>query len=206
MFIAVGGCRHTGTQQHAAPASSSSAERPPAERADAAVPSRIDYVIAASESRLTFVVKDSIRSHSGAFRNFSGKISVPNGRASEATVEVDIDLASLMTDDEQLTKLLKSSEVFDVRRYPWARFRSTSVTSGGPLGATNTVHGDLELHGLTRAIAIPGTVHVRAADVYVDAEFSLQRRDFGLRLPGKREALVEDAVTLSLVVVAEPVH
>jgi polyisoprenoid-binding protein YceI len=100
---------------------------------------------------------------------------------------------------------LKSPAFFEVAKYPVARFVSTSVKSGGEGGATNTVIGELELHGVKKSIDIPVSLHVRPNGVDVDAEFVIRWKDFDLIVPSKYRAKLANDVVISVLVVAEPV-
>jgi polyisoprenoid-binding protein YceI len=114
--------------------------------------------------------------HEGSIGKFSGAIAVSNRSPGQSSVSVDLDMTSLQTDDPKLATQLKSSDFLDCAKYPSVRFVSTSVRSGGELGATDTVTGTLELHGIKRSIDVPATIHVRANGVDVDAELTLHRK------------------------------
>ncbi len=211
LLVTNGGCSHSTTRDRDRPSASSLAPQPSARKPSTpaeSAPSVVKYAFSSTsgESTLTFLVGGGALKHGGAFATFSGAIDVTDGSAMRASVSVDIDLASLRTDDDKLTKALKSPQFLNIQRYPQSHFRSTSVESGGALAATNTVLGSLELHGVTHAIGIPGTIHVRPDSVDVDAEFTLRRRDFDLHFVGARDGLVDDAIVVSLVVVAYPVR
>jgi polyisoprenoid-binding protein YceI len=161
------------------------------------------YAFAASgEARIKITVSDSAGKHEGLFRSFNGTVRVANGSIRETQIVVDVDLSSLQLEDGTLDARLKSGTVANARRDRHARFVSTSIERGGEQGATDTVKGNLELLGITRAIEIPSTVHVRGSDVDLDGEFTLSRKAFGLSLPGKYDAAVADEVTVSLVIAA----
>jgi polyisoprenoid-binding protein YceI len=211
LLVTNGSCRHSSSQNQARPSASSPAPQPsartpsaPAELARGTV--NYAFSSASGESTLTFLVGGGALKHGGSFATFRGAINVTDGSAMRASVSVDIDLGSVRTDDEKLTAALKSKRFLNIERYPQSHFRSTSVESGGALGATNTVLGSLELHGVTHAIEIPGTIHVRPDGVDVDAEFTLRRRDFDLNFAGARDGLLNDAIVVSLVVVAYPMR
>jgi polyisoprenoid-binding protein YceI len=208
--LGVAGCGRASEKKSAVLRASSSAAgaSPGPSNAVAEPPPRsVSYAFssASGESAISFQATGAAGPRSGSFATFSGTITVPNGALQQASVTVDIDLASLRTEDPKLTAELSSSRFLDVARYPHAHFSSTSVESGGALGATNTVKGSLELHGITRSIEIPGTLHVRLNGVDVDAEFPVKRHDFGLRFAGKRDASISDEIIVSLTVVAYPV-
>ena len=158
---------------------------------------------ASADSTIQFVAADSTRNYAGSIRAFRGTVLVAHGRSREASVSVEIDVASLQMNDTGLETLLKSASFLDVHSFPRARFVSTSVAPGGVQGATDTLKGTLELHGVTRPIEIPSTIHVGPSGVYLDAELRLSRTAFGLILPTNYQAAVNDEVVISLLIAAK---
>jgi polyisoprenoid-binding protein YceI len=201
------GCTKKTRNLSAPPASSlAPAASPPASGA-ASVPTTIKYTFASTgETTLKFVGADLTGSHEGTIGVFSGAIVVSNSDPEQASVSVELELDSLHAADPKLESTLKSAEFLNVAAYPRAHFVSTSVVQGGEFGATDTIKGGLELHGVTRPIEIPATLHVRPNGVDVDAELTIHRKDFGLKFAGKRDALVKDEIVVSLTVVASPVE
>lgn len=157
---------------------------------------------ASGESTIEFVAVDAEGKHAGAFRAFRGTVLVEDGSARRASVSVDIELDSLQMDDAKLGAALKSNRFLNVHGFPQARFVSTSIERGGEQGATDTVKGNLEMHGVTRPIAIPSTIHLRPSGVYLDAQFTLSRGAFELGLPGDHDRGVRDEVVVSLLIAA----
>jgi len=116
----------------------------------------------------------------------------------KSQVTAEIDTASLFADQEKLTGHLKSGDFFDVEKHPKARFTSTSIKTGGENGASHTVTGNLELHGVTKSISFPANIKTADGSVDVDAEFAINRKDFGLVYPGKPDDLIKDEVLIKL--------
>ena len=79
---------------------------------------------------------------------------------------------------------------------------NTSAT-GGAGGATDTVTGDLELHGEKKSISFPATITVTADGVSGTAEFSINRKDFKIVYPGKPDDLIKDDVAIKLAIRAK---
>lgn len=109
---------------------------------------------------------------------------------------MEIEAASVGTDTDKLTEHLKSPDFFDVAKFPQIRFVSTGIASVAP-GQYN-VTGNLEFHGVKKAITFPATVAVTANEVKVKSEFSLNRQEFGLVYPGMRDDLIRDEVLIKL--------
>jgi len=103
-----------------------------------------------------------------------------------------------MTDEEQLTGHLKTADFFDVAKYPKATFISTKIEPGTANGATHMVTGNFDLHGVKKSISFPATIQVAPDSVSINAEFSVNRKDFGINYPGKADDLIRDAVVIKL--------
>ena len=148
-------------------------------------------------------------SHSCKFSNWSGFAELEDGNAVGGSLAFRVDMSGIVADFEKpndwskkLEGHLKSAEFFDVARFATAEFSSTEITAGGEGGATHTIAGKLSLHGVTKDVTFPATVAVDAAAKTVSgtAEFSINRKDFGIEYPGKPDDLIRDGVVLKIVV------
>lgn len=154
-------------------------------------------------SKIEFVGAKVTGKHEGSFKTFAGTVQLVEGDPLKSQVSVEIDAASLVSDAERLTGHLKSPDFFDVARFPKAKFASTAVKAGGEKGATHTVTGNLELHGVTKSVSFPASLKVTGDAVDVDAEFAINRKDFGLVYPGKPDDLIKDDVLIKLTIRAK---
>src|SRR5690606_4136447 len=116
----------------------------------------------------------------------------------QSTVKVEIDMGSVQVEPEKLEGHLKSPDFFDVEKHPKATFESTAVKAGGAGGATHTVTGNLTLHGVTRSISFPASIQVNGDTITVNAEFAINRKDFGIVYPGMPDDLIKDDVLIQL--------
>ncbi len=150
-------------------------------------------------TRIEFVGAKLTESHDGSFGAFTGNVEL-DPRGATGSVSVDIDTASVRTPIEKLTGHLKSPDFFDAARFPRATFASTAVTQGGAGGATHTVTGNFTLHGVTKSISFPARITATDAAIEASAEFSINRKDFGIVYPGMPDNLIRDDVLLRLTV------
>ncbi len=134
------------------------------------------------------------KDHPGGFKVLSGWANTADGQLTGGKVEID--LSSVFTDSEKLTKHLMDPDFFDVGVYPTATFEISGVEAGGAGGAggSSTVVGTLDLHGVRKELRFPATVTVTDGRASVAAEFTLMRKDFGITYPGKAEDLIRDEV------------
>lgn len=155
------------------------------------------YSITPENSKVEFVGSKVTGSHNGSFGKFSGTIDYL-GSPEKSRVSITIDVNSLTADDPKLTTHLKSPDFFDVAKYPQATFQSTEMKAGGDKGATHTVTGNLQLHGVTKSITFPATIAVTPGAITVDSTFAINRKDFGVNYAGAANNLIRDDVVLKL--------
>ncbi len=155
--------------------------------------------LTAENSKVEFTGSKVTGKHDGGFKVFTGTIDLVNAKPEESSVAVDIDVNSVFVDDEKLAGHLKSADFFDVEKFPKASFKSTKIVPDTAKGAGNyTVTGDFTLHGQTKAITFPAKITVNDAEVAVEAEFSINRKDFGIVYAGKADDLIRDDVVIRL--------
>jgi polyisoprenoid-binding protein YceI len=157
-----------------------------------------NYAFSQAGSSVEFVGAKVTKKHDGKIGTFSGVVQLIENDPTKSSVRVELDLDSLSADDPKLTKHLKSPDFFDVAKFPKASFQSTSITPGGENGATHTVTGNLDLHGVKKQISFPAKIKANAENVKVEAEFAINRKDFGINYPGMADDLIKDEVLILL--------
>ncbi len=155
------------------------------------------YTISPDTSKIEFVGSKVTGSHNGSFAKFSGTIDLV-GQPEKSRVNITIDVDSVATDTPKVTEHLKTADFFDVAKFPQATFVSTEIKPGGDKGATHTVTGNLQLHGVTKSISFPATIVVSPGVVTVESTFAINRKDFGINYAGAADYLIRDEVVLSL--------
>jgi len=105
--------------------------------------------ISPDNSKVEFIGAKVTQSHEGSFKNFSGTVDLVADKPENSRVTVEIDMASVETDTERLTGHLKSADFFDVAKYPKSVFTTTEIKPGGEGGATHTITGNFDLHGVS---------------------------------------------------------
>jgi polyisoprenoid-binding protein YceI len=142
------------------------------------------YEIDLAHSYAGFSVRHLVISNTkGSFTDFSGMIKYDEEDIRNSTAEVMIRTASIDTDNEDRDKHLKSTDFFDVEKFPEISFKSTKVekTEDG-----NILHGNLTMRGVTKEIAIPFEILGKAKDpwgndrIAFEGHTKLDRKDFGI--------------------------
>ncbi|MEO8572977.1 MAG: YceI family protein [Pyrinomonadaceae bacterium] len=155
--------------------------------------------VTTENSKVLFTGSKVTGKHEGGFNQFSGSIDLVNGKAEESSVKIDIEASSVFTDTDALTKHLQTGDFFEVEKYPRASFTSTKIVPDTAKGENNyTVTGDLELRGVNKSVTFPATITVTPADVSVNSEFAISRKDFGIVYAGKADDLIRDDVVIKL--------
>jgi polyisoprenoid-binding protein YceI len=138
-----------------------------------------------SHSAIHFSVRHMVVSKTrGRFAKWTGKLEFDPEEPSTAKVEVEIDPTSIDTGDAQRDAHLRSSDFFDVEKFPKATFTSTRVTDKG--SGRLSIDGNLSLRGVTRPVTLDTTYEGAGKDpwggerVGFSATTAVTRGDFGV--------------------------
>jgi len=148
----------------------------------------------APDAEVGFIGSKVTGSHEGAFKTVKGRVVVPEDNLEQAVIEIVIDTASITTDDPKLTGHLKGDDFFAVATFPQATFKSTGLSASD--GGGYTVSGDLTMHGVTKSISFPAAISTEGDTLKTNAEFSINRKDFGIVYKGKPDDLIRDEVVI----------
>jgi polyisoprenoid-binding protein YceI len=122
------------------------------------------------------------------FNNVEGTLEFDPADPARASVMVTIPLGSMSTGVPDLNDDFRSSDFFDLAKFPAATFKSRKVEKGA---APNTlrVAGELSVHGITKPVALDVTINKIGTNprnnvptVGFEAMATLKRSDFGLGL------------------------
>lgn len=151
----------------------------------------------AASSSLGFVGAKLTGDHKGSFATLEGDVVLAGDKPASLRLSVKTD--SVTSDDERLTGHLKSPDFFDVEKFPKASFTSTAIAEkAGDGGVTHEISGELDLHGVKKAITFPAKLKVESTAASGEAEFTINRKDFGIVYAGMPDDLIKDEVLLKL--------
>jgi polyisoprenoid-binding protein YceI len=128
-------------------------------------------------SEITFRATSRLMNADGRFSRFSGDVVVDPAALTSARISLTIDAASLDTGIEMRDKHLRSTDFFEVERFPTVTFQSVRVEAAGRRA---TVVGRLTLHGVTREIAVPIDVHIANTALVASGEFIVNRGEYAI--------------------------
>jgi polyisoprenoid-binding protein YceI len=99
-----------------------------------------------------FRIRHFVSKVEGRFRDFEGTIALDRQNPSASKVDLTIQTASVDTAVENRDKDLRSSNFFDVEKFPTMTFKSTKIEPRG--GDTYEVTGDLTIKGVTKPVTL----------------------------------------------------
>lgn len=173
--------------------------------AAAATPAGVAVPIDTAASRIEWTAAKVTRTHQGGFREFSGVVYLDGGVVTGA--DVTAQTASIYADVPRLTEHLKTDDFFDAAVNPQVRFLITELTevsssdTAATAGATHYAAGSLTMHGQTSQVSFPVTLATSGGVVTADADFIIDRRDWGLMWTGAPDDLVRNEVRIRLHIV-----
>jgi len=155
------------------------------------------------ESEINFVGSKVTGSHDGGFKTFTGSFTVADGELVGTGHQVEIDMNSIWSDNDNLTGHLKNEDFFDVEKHPTSSFVLTGLEATDEAGKYR-VSGNFTLIGNTRNLTFPATATVDGEIVSVHAKFDINRKDWGVVYAGKADDLIRDEVVIELNLIAAP--
>ncbi len=135
----------------------------------------------------------------GRFNGISGTLDLDESKPAEAKLAIEIDPATIDTNNKAREDHLRGPDFFSVKEFPKISFASTKVAKSGD---GYDVSGELSLHGQKKSISFhaqkTGSSDIAVAGgprVGFFAETKLKRSEFGL---DKYTDMIGDEVTLTL--------
>ena len=134
--------------------------------------------VLADQSTLTFAYKQMGVPMEGKFRKFSARIAFDPSKATDASAQLEVDLASIDTGFSDGDKEVLGKQWFNASTYPAARFVSTSVKR--QIGSHYEVAGKLTLKGKTQNVSAPFSFRRDGTKGIFDGAFTLKRLDYAI--------------------------
>ncbi|MEP7027249.1 MAG: YceI family protein [Candidatus Eisenbacteria bacterium] len=161
-----------------------------------------------SHSRVGFSVRHFFTPVRGEFKNVSGTVVLDQANLNATQVNVEIETASINTNNDRRDDDLRSANFFEADKNPKITFVSKSVDMKGTKG---TMTGELTMHGVTKPLTLnveiggfgkmgPGTV------AGFTASGTLDRKEYGItwnRTLDQGALMLGDDVTLEISVEAK---
>jgi polyisoprenoid-binding protein YceI len=153
-----------------------------ASAAGAAATSVPTYALDAAKSTLEFAFVQAGAQNKGRFPKVAVNISFADDNLAASHLEVTVDVAALDTGDKERDDTLREEDLFDVAKFPQARFAATQITKTA--AGAYEASGSLLLRGVTRALRVPFTLKSATEQgrpvLYMTGKTLIKRLDFGV--------------------------
>ncbi len=143
-----------------------------------------DFSIDPTHSFIEFTISHlGISLLKGRFNDISGDFSYDPDNPKAAKINVLVQTASIDSNHAERDKHLRDKKFLHVKKYPEARFATTSFSGDGKTG---TLMGKLTLHGVTRDVTIPVTYLGAGNDPWggyrrgFSGSLEIRRSDYGI--------------------------
>ena len=163
------------------------------------------YAIDTTHSSVDFSIRHLVIAKvRGRFTQFKGLIELDPDDLSKSKVSVEIEAASISTNEDKRDAHLRSADFFDVENFPLITFTSKQVEADGN---DLRVTGALTMRGVTRDVVLAVESLGATKDpwgnerVAFAAKTAIDRKEFGLRWNQVLEAggfMVGDKVEIGL--------
>ena len=145
------------------------------------------WLLDPAHSELTFKIKHLMISNvSGAFKNFSVKMETEGMDFSKANINLIGEMNSISTNNEQRDVHLRSSDFFEVEKYPQLKFTSTRIEQTDD--ESFNLHGNLTMKGVTKPVKLHMEFNGIVKDPYGQEKAGflvigkIKRSDWGINL------------------------
>ena len=162
----------------------------------------IRYAADPGTSRLEFSGVQAGAEFKGVFHKFTATINFAPDALTDARFDVEIDLNSLDTMDEDRDSTMRGADIFDVAHFPTAHYvtRSFIKTTSG-----YTAIGALTLRGVTKDVPIDFQFAATGGGAKLSGAAKLKRLDFSVgQGDWKSTKSVADDVNVSFALLLKP--
>ena len=160
------------------------------------------YLADPQQSRLQFAGQQAGAEFTGVFHKFTAAVEFAPDALASSQFDVQIDVNSLDTLDNDRDTTMRGADVFDVAHWPTAHYvaRNFTKTATGYKAA-----GALTMHGITKDVPVDFQFTQSAAGAKLVGHAQLKRLDFGVgQGDWKSTEWVGDAVKVSFSLVLKP--
>lgn len=162
-----------------------------------------------AHSGVDFSIRHFLTPVEGRFGDFQGTIDYDAKKPEASKVEFTVQAASIDTHNDKRDQHLRSSDFFDVEKFPTLHFASSEVHVAG--NNRLLIKGDLTIHGVTKKVTLPvqvlGTMKMPDGSdkAGFQTNFTIDRKDYGIvwnRMLDSGGTILGDDVTIDISVEA----
>jgi polyisoprenoid-binding protein YceI len=160
------------------------------------------YAADLGRSRLEFVGTQEGAPFKGTFHQFNAAVDFAPETPANARIDVQIDMKSVDTMDQDRDGTIRGADVFDVAHFPTAHYVTRSVTR---TAAGYSAVGALTLHGVTKDVPIAFKFTPTTGGATLEGSAKLKRLDFGVgQGDWKRTDQIADEVNVAFALTLKP--
>lgn len=160
------------------------------------------YVADGGASRLDFVGTQAGAEFKGTFHKFTAKVNLAPQALADAHIDVQIDLNSIDTKDNDRDTTMRGPDIFDVAHFPTAHYVTHGITKTAD-GYDAT--GSLTLHGVTKDVPIHFQFTATPPSAKLEGTATLKRLEFGVgQHDWKSTEWIADVVKVSFSLALKP--
>ncbi|PPE70954.1 YceI family protein [Caldimonas thermodepolymerans] len=141
-----------------------------------AAPAWAQQKLVPAQSEIVFVSTQMGVPVEGHFRTFDAQVQFDPKKPETSSIAFTVDLGSAALGVPETEAELAKPEWFDTKRFPQARFQSTSIKATGP--QRFDVAGKLTIKGQTRDLVVPVTLAQAGGTTTATGAFTLKRLEF----------------------------
>ena len=170
--------------------------------ARATASSAMTYATDQQQSRLEFFGEQAGAEFKGEFHKFTALVAIAPDALASARIDVQIDVNSLDSLDQDRDKTMRSVDIFDVSHWPTAHYVTRMITKSATGFAAL---GNLTLHGVTKEVPIEFRFTSSPGGAKLEGTATLKRLDFGVgQGDWKSTEWVADKVKIHFALALEP--
>lgn len=131
-----------------------------------------------TQSKLTFIGKQAGAEFEGEFKKFTADIKFDPKDLATSHFDVKIDVSSVDTKDGERDDMLKTPDLFDVKRFPSSTYVADKFTAKG--GNKFAATGKLTIRDITRDVPIEFTFEEKDGSAWLKGSAKIKRVEFGV--------------------------
>jgi polyisoprenoid-binding protein YceI len=150
--------------------------------AGVALAAPVKYTLDAPSSLLRFSFEQAGANNNGRFTKYTADVTFGADDLATSKIDVTIDVGSLDTGDKERDDTLKTPDLFDVAKFPKARFVSSKITLAG--ASRYEAAGKLTLRNVTKDIKLPLTFQTKVEKGktigFMTGRYTIKRLEYGV--------------------------
>jgi polyisoprenoid-binding protein YceI len=142
----------------------------------------VKYTLEPTTSLLRFTFEQAGATNTGRFGKYTADVTFAEDALPASKIDVSIDIASLDTGDKERDDTLKTPDLFDVAKFPKARFVSSKISQVA--AGRYEAQGKLTIRNVTKDIKLPITFQTKEEKGkkvgFLTGRYTVKRLEYGV--------------------------